>query len=221
MLAQIVVDQQNVFSLFHKIFAHRASRVRSDVLERAGFGSGRRYDDRIIHRSVLRKRLHKGGHCRTLLSDSHIDTDHVLALLVDDRIQGKCGFSGLAVADDQLTLSSADRDHGVDRLDTGLQRFFDRLPVADSGSRTLHRTELRRLDRPVAVDRLSQSVDDSSDHRIADGDGHDFAGTFYRLAFADLLIVAENNDRNAVLLQVLRHAEASVFKFQQLAGHTV
>jgi hypothetical protein len=33
------------------------------------------------------------------------------------------GLAGLAVADDQLALAAADRDHRVDRLDAGLQRL--------------------------------------------------------------------------------------------------
>ena len=36
---------------------------------------------------------------------------------------------GLPVADDQLALAAADRDHRVDGLDAGLQRLANRLPV--------------------------------------------------------------------------------------------
>ena len=39
------------------------------------------------------------------------------------------GLAGLPVADDQLALAAADRNHRVDGFDAGLQRLFHRLPV--------------------------------------------------------------------------------------------
>ena len=46
------------------------------------------------------------------------------------------GLAGLAVADDQLALPAADRDHRVDRLDARLHRLLDRLAREDA--RRLH-----------------------------------------------------------------------------------
>ena len=43
------------------------------------------------------------------------------------------GLAGLTVTDDQLALAAADRGHGVDRLDAGLQRLLDRLALDDRG----------------------------------------------------------------------------------------
>ncbi len=43
------------------------------------------------------------------------------------------GLAGLAVADDQLALTAADRGHGVDGLDAGLQRLVHRLATDDAG----------------------------------------------------------------------------------------
>ena len=66
-------------------------------------------DDRIIHRAVFFKLfndLRDGG---LLLTDRYVDTNDVLALLIDDGIDGDGGFSRLAVADDELALSTADR----------------------------------------------------------------------------------------------------------------
>ena len=80
----------------------------------------------VIHRAVLRERLGHLCNGRALLADGDIDTDNVLALLVDDGVEADRGLAGLAVADDQLTLAAADRDHGVDRLDAGLERHVDR-----------------------------------------------------------------------------------------------
>ena len=66
---------------------------------------------------------------RTLLPDGAIDTNHVAAALVDDRVQNDGGLSGLPVSDDQLALSAPDRNHRVNGLDSRLNRLAYRLPV--------------------------------------------------------------------------------------------
>src|SRR5207244_8596688 len=50
------------------------------------------------------------------------------AFLIDDRVDRDGGFAGLAVADDQLALTAADRDHRVDRFVAGLHRLRNRFP---------------------------------------------------------------------------------------------
>ena len=69
---------------------------------------------------VLAQLLDDGGHGRLLLADGHVEAAHVLALLVDDRVDGDGGLARLAVADDELALAAADRDHRVDGLDARL-----------------------------------------------------------------------------------------------------
>ena len=46
----------------------------------------------------------------SLLAHRHVDTEHVLTLLVDDGVNGHRGLAGLAVADDELALAAADRE---------------------------------------------------------------------------------------------------------------
>ena len=70
---------------------------------------------------------------RFLLADGDVDADDVAVALVDDRVDGDGRLAGLAVADDQLALAAADRRHGVDGLDAGLQRHFHRLPAGHAG----------------------------------------------------------------------------------------
>ena len=59
---------------------------------------------------------------RFLLADGNVDADNILALLVDDSVERDRGLTGLAVADDKLTLAAADRNKRVDSLQAGLQR---------------------------------------------------------------------------------------------------
>ena len=60
------------------------------------------------------------GNGRCFLTDGNVDTVNALTLLVDDGIDRDGGLTGLTVTDDQLSLSAADRNHGVNCLDTGL-----------------------------------------------------------------------------------------------------
>ena len=69
------------------------------------------------------QRFYDTGHSGPFLSDRHINAEHVLALLVDDRINSYGGFAGLPVTDDQFALTTSNRDHAINSLDTGLHRF--------------------------------------------------------------------------------------------------
>ena len=68
------------------------------------------------------QRLHYGSYGGSLLADGYINTLNILALLIDYRIYSDSRLTCLTVTDYQLSLSPADRHHGVDSLDTGLQR---------------------------------------------------------------------------------------------------
>ena len=60
----------------------------------------------------------------SLLANCDVDADHVLVLLVDDGIDSNSGLAGLAVANDEFALATADRNHGVNSDDTGLHRLL-------------------------------------------------------------------------------------------------
>ena len=94
------------------------------------------------------------GHRRLLLADGHVEAVHVLALLVDDGVDGDGGLAGLAVADDQLALAAADGDHRVDGLDAGLHRLVHALARDDAGRLDLDLARFLGLDGALAVDGL-------------------------------------------------------------------
>src|SRR5574337_602523 len=72
--------------------------------------------DGVVHRPVLLERAHHVLDRARLLADRDVDAGHVLALLVDDRVDRDRGLAGLAVADDQLALAAPDRHHRVKAL---------------------------------------------------------------------------------------------------------
>ena len=89
-------------------------------LQRGRLGCRRRDDDGIFHGARLSKPIDDLSYGRALLPDGDINADDVAAFLIDDRVDGDGGLAGLAIADDQLALAATDRNHAVDRLQTGL-----------------------------------------------------------------------------------------------------
>src|SRR5689334_9672607 len=97
-------------------------------------------------------------------------------MLVQDRVDRDRRLARRAVADDQLALAAADVRHRVDRLDAGLQRLLHRLALHNARSLPLDRARLRRLDRPLAVERIAERVDDAAEQPLTDRDRRDLAG---------------------------------------------
>src|SRR5207245_9396548 len=109
------------------LLTHCAARVRSKVLHRCRLRGSRYYDDSMLHRFVLLQDSLGTCHRRVFLTDCHVDTQQVFALLVNDRIDSNSRLAGLAVATDQLTLAAPDGNHAINRFDTGLKRRIYRL----------------------------------------------------------------------------------------------
>ena len=145
----------------------------------------------------------------------------VAALLVDDRVDRDRRLAGRAVADDQLALAAADRDHRVDRLDAGLQRLRHRLALDDARRLELERAPLGGLDRALAVERVAERVDDAAEHALADRHAHDLAGAADGLALLDELPLAEERDADVVLLEVEREADDAVLELEHLERDAV
>ena len=111
---------------------------------------------------MLFERLHEGSHRTCFLTDSDIDTIYrlsslIVAFLVDDRIDSDCRLTCLTVTDDELTLSTTDRDHRVDGFQTRLERLLHGLAVDHTGSLTVerHLEGIGQIDVSLTVDRLS------------------------------------------------------------------
>ena len=167
-----------------EVFADGAGGERRDVLHRRRIGSRRRHHDAVLHRAVVRQRLDHLRDRRALLADGAVDANHVAALLIDDRVEHDGGLAGLAVADDQLALAAADRNHRVDGLDAGLQRLAHRLPVDDARRDTLERVALVGLDRALCRRSACPSgIHHAPDQRLAHRHGHDPVRALHRVAF--------------------------------------
>jgi len=134
----------------------------------AGSLEGGADDHGVIHRAMSPQGFDDAGHRRRTLPAGDIDADDVLPLLIDDRVDANGGLARLAVADDQLALAAADRRHGVDGFDAGLEWLLDRLPAGDARRDGFERPRLRREDRALPVERVPQRIDDPAHDRLPD-----------------------------------------------------
>ena len=75
-----------------------------------------------------------------------------------------------------------------------------------------------RLDRPFAVDRLAQRIDDSSQQRLADRNRCDTAGAADFVAFFNAFVGAHDDDADVVLFQIQRDPLQAVGKFHEFRG---
>src|ERR1022692_515379 len=221
MLTEIIVNQQRMLSVVAEMLAEGDATVRRDKLQRRRFRGGRGNHGGVFHRAVFVQRLDQLGNSRTLLTNRDIDTLNALAFLIDDGVDRDCGLAGLAIADDQLTLSAANLKHQIDRLDAGLQRFLNRLALHDAGSLDFDAPGLEGFDRTLAIDRLTERVNDEAEHRIADRNLRDFAGALYLVALADRFGIAEQHGADVVFFEVEHHPHDGVGKFEQLARRRI
>src|SRR5690606_34859299 len=151
LLREVVVDAERVAPGVAEVLRHRDAGVRRDELERRGLAGAGDDDRRVLHRAVLRELVDDGGDRGLLLADGDVEAVHALTLLVQDRVDRDGLLARLAVTDDELALTAADGDHGVDRLDARLERLLDRLASEDARRLELDAAPVRRLDRALAV----------------------------------------------------------------------
>ena len=168
----------------------------------------------LLHGISIGQSLDNLGHGGSLLADGNVDTVQlglgvitlVESLLVDDGVNGDGGFASLSVADDQLTLATADGHEAVHGLDTGLHGLLDRLPGDDAGGLQSHPVPLLASNGALAVNGVTQSVHNAAKDLVTDGHVHDGSGPLDDVSLLDELVVTEHDHTDVVGLQVESHA---------------
>jgi hypothetical protein len=181
---------------------HGATREGSQVLKGSGLGGGGGDNGGVLHGVVLLEGLDELGDGGALLSNGDVDTVELLLLvgavvpagLVKHGVESDGSLSSLTVTNDQLTLTTADGNHGVDRLETSLDGLTDGLTGQNTGGLELSTAPLSGLEGTLAVDGVAESVDNTSKKSLADGN-------------VDLYVLASSAGRHLWLgLQSLRYA---------------
>src|SRR6185437_7975445 len=193
-----------------EIFAHGAAAERRQVLHRCWIGSSGGDNNGIVERALLLEHLHELGDGRALLPNGDIDAvelDFFIRLrverfLIEDGVERDSRLSGLTIADDQLALTTADRDQRVDRLEAGRHRLMHRLPWNNARCFDVDACTFVRLDRALSIDRITKSINHASKQTFADGHVDDGASALYGLTFLDLAVIAENHDADIVIFEV-------------------
>ena len=221
MLGEVVIDAKRVAAVVEEVLAHRAARVGGHVLDWRRLVGGRRDDDRVVQRPVLVEQLDDLDHGRHPLADRDVDADQVLVAVVDDRVERDRGLAGLAVADDQLALAAADRDHAVDRLEPRLNRRVHGLALDDTRRLELGRPRFGRVHVALVVERASERVDEAAEQLVADRDLEQATGALHRVALHHLVPLAEQDHPDVVLLEVEGEPGDVVRQLEHLQRHAV
>lgn len=151
---------------------------RSNVLKRSSLRSSGGNDDGVLHGIVLLEGLDELGDSGTLLSNSNVDTVQLLALvvgvvpslLVKHGVKSDGSLSGLTITNDQLTLTTANGDHGVDTLETGLYGLVDGVARQNARSLELSTSLLGGLDWALSINGVTQSINDTTQKFGTNGD---------------------------------------------------
>jgi len=125
--------------------------------------------------------------------------------LIDDGIDGDGGFAGLAIADDQFALATANRHHRVNGLQPRLQRLIHRQAVDHAWGDALNRARLGGIDGTLAVNRLPQGIHHAPNHRLTDWDLHDTSGAPDFIALFNFRLRAKQHGPDVVLFQIEGH----------------
>jgi hypothetical protein len=131
----------------------------------------------------------------------------------------------LTITNDQLTLTTTDGNHGVDGLETSLYGLRDGLTGENTGSLELSTASLGGLEGTLAIDGVTEGVNDTAEKLHTDGNVDNLTGTLDDLTLLDETIGTEKNDTDLAGFEVHAHALDTGGELDELlsldVGHTV
>ena len=130
-------------------------------------------------------------------------------------------FAGRAVADDELALPAADRDHRVDWHDPRLHRLPDGPALDDPGRELLHRIGGVADDGALPIERFTERVDDTPQQPLADRHLQQLPRRVDFVAFLQLRVVAKNDDADLGLVEVQCQAGDALAEVEHLVQHDI
>ena len=162
MLGKVVVYNEDILTLLSEILSHCTAGVGGNILKRSRFRCGCRHNYCVIHGTVFLKLICKLNYRCVLLTDCHIDTYNIGVFLIYYCVNGDFCFTCLTVADNKLSLSSSYWYHGVNSLNTCLQRHRYALSFNYAGSLGFNGSCFSGFNGSFAVYGLTESIYNSS-----------------------------------------------------------
>src|SRR6185437_10877233 len=151
----------------------------------------------------------------------NVNANHLLAFLIDDRVDRYGGFACLAVTDDQFALTTSNWDHGINGFEAGLHRLVHRLTPNYPRCNFFNRLGALCSYRAFTVYRLPKRVDDPAHQFLAYRHFQDTAGTLDGIAFRNVLVRAHDYRANGVALKIECQTECIAGELQHLAVHHI
>lgn len=213
LLGKIIEDDQGTHAVVSEVLAHGGTSEGSKVLERSSLGSGGGNNDRVLEGIVLLKSLDKLGDGRSLLANGDVDTVELLllvltvvpSLLVKNSIDGNLGLTGLSITNNQLSLTSANGDKGVDGLKTSLHGLSNGSSGENAGGLDLSSDSEISVDGSLSINGVTKSIDDSTEKGGSDGDIDNRTGSLDGLTLLNESIRTEQHNTDLAGLQVKGH----------------
>mmetsp|Transcript_34393 Transcript_34393/g.111927 ORF Transcript_34393/g.111927 Transcript_34393/m.111927 type:complete len:322 (+) Transcript_34393:990-1955(+) len=213
-----------------EVLGHGAAGVRRKELQRGSIRGRRGHNGGVLQAVVLTQDFEELCHSGTLLADGNVEAIQVVllirriidGLLVEDRVDGNGSLACLTITDNELSLTTANRDQAVHSLQARGHGLVHALPRDDARRLELDTPPRLGQDGALAVNRHAEGIDHASEQLGADGHVHDGAGALNAVALHDGAIVSEHDDTDVVRLQVQRHALQAAGELNHLAGlHTL
>jgi hypothetical protein len=127
----------------------------------------------------------------------------------------------VSIANDQLTLATANRHHGINRFQTGLQRLGHRLTRNNAGGDFFDRSRQLGVDLTLAVDWLTKCINHATTQLRANRHLENAARAFDGIALGDVLVTTENHRTDGITLEVKRQAERIAGELKHFALHCI
>ncbi len=136
--------------------------------------------------------------------------------LVQNGVERDRGLPRLPVTDDKLSLTAADRDHGVNRFNARVHRSIHPFTFQNRGRLRFKRIPLRRRaslkKRAFAVLRVAQWIYHAADKFIPDGNREHVAGALYGIPHLDRQIIIEHQGADGLFFKVQSERRARTLR---------
>ncbi|GLI95154.1 hypothetical protein LMG27198_41460 [Methylocystis echinoides] len=135
--------------------------------------------------------------------------------MIDDCVDRNGGFAGAAVANDQFTLTAAERNHRVNHQKARRERPRDERTIDDRRRGLIDGRELGGNDCPAAIEWRAERINDAPQKRFANRHARDFAGSSDDAPRLDWARIAEQHRADGALAQIDREPPYPTFEYKQ------